>query len=243
MNLLKTLLLCLLTLSSPLLAYPKGKIDAGATALEVQVFLDGEKVETTNYYGINSTATLALLYGVCGNDSLLDGIVLKPRALGAWNGGSYIWNTALGIGYYIPIGDFSVTPLVGEFYGELSTHAPAAILRPDVFGPDVPQHSKSYGTYIGIDLSYTLCDWMFSLSYQYAWTHTKTHYNTPTNPFFFPTNTFHDHSSGSSIAGQIDYYINDCWSINLAAAYNESLTHEKHGLKIYGVRLGMGYTF
>lgn len=231
---LKTLLLCALSLSFPLLAQPKGKIDVGATALEVQVLLSGKKVETTHYYGINSTATIAPLCGLCGCDSLLDGIVLKPRVLGAWNHDDYIWNTALGIGYYIPVGDFSITPVIGEFYGELSTHAPEV-----AFGPDVHQHSKSYGTYIGIDLSYTWCDWLFSIAYQYGWTHTKTTYELP-GPYSGP---FKEHSSGSSIAGQIDYYITDNWSVNLAAAYNEALTHEKHGYKIYGVRLGMGYTF
>lgn len=234
MKILKAFLLCLLTLSSPLLAYPKGKVDVGATAIEAQVLLNGKKVETETFHGVNTTATIAPFYGACGKDSLVDGLVVKPRALGATHNEDYIWNTAFGVGYYIPVGDFSVTPLIGEFYGEISTHAPEV-----AFGPDVHQHSKFYGTYIGVDLSYTLCDWMFSISYQYAWTHNKTTYGLP-GPFSGP---FHEHTSGSSIAGQIDYYLNDNWSINLAAGYNESLTHEKHGLKIYGLRLGMGYTF
>jgi len=231
MTLIRALLLCLLSLSYPLLAQPKGKIDAGPTYLNVGVYLNGTKVKTSHFYGGSATGTLLPFYGLCCDTQLLDGIVLKPRLLVAGGDGD-IWNTGLGIGYYIPLGDFSLIPQFGASKGGLRTSAPDVIL-----GPDVTQHSKSWSSFVGLDLSYTYCDWMFSVSYQYAWSHTRTSYDV------LPGLAFNEKADGSNVAVQVDYFFNPCWSINAAAAYNESLSKENHGLKIYGFRLGLGYTF
>ncbi len=71
--------------------------------------------------------------------------------------------------------------------------------------------------------------------YQYVWSRTITRIkgfkDTKSSP------------KGSNYSVMIESDINEKWSVNLGAAYNTSLTKEKHGLRGYGVRWGFAYWF
>lgn len=203
-----------------------GKVDAGPVFLHVDVLESGHTIKKINMPGIKSDATIIVWKGVC----------FKPNILYGQQGHqNQLLSGGCGLGHYTPIGDkCSITPSIGCNFTQFRTtiHYPVV----PGFTLRLKERFRSVSPYVALDASYCFVPgWRVVACYQYVWsrTHTK-------------IKGFDDSKSspkGSNYALMIEGDINEKWSINLAGAYNTSLTKEKHGLRGYGVRLGAAYWF
>lgn len=205
-----------------LLATPSGKLDVGPTYLNVEQFFSGEKVRTSNFYGLEAKARVNF-----------DGLILKPDIVAATGDGNLI-SASLGLGTELCWKNFSFIPLVGMGVQRLRTPAPEKI-----FGDDVSEHRSGRLGFVGADLLYDADNWSFLFSYTYTWSHTHV-----TVDYGFSEFDFHETVNGGYIVmAQIDYYLTPCWSIGLGGCLDRSYVEEKHGLKIYSIILTCGYSF
>lgn len=202
-----------------------GKIDAGPTFLHIDVLESGHTIKKINMAGVKADGTWMIWNGVC----------LKPTILYGQQGNSQIMSGGCGLGHYTPIGSkCSITPSVGCNFTQFKT----TIHYPFVPGFIVALKEKFYSIspYVALDATYCFIKgWRLVASYQYSWsrsyTKIKGYDNTKSSP------------EGSNYGLMVERDLNDSWSINLGAAYNSSLTKEKHGIRGYGVRLGFAYWF
>jgi hypothetical protein len=203
-----------------------GKIDAGPACLHVDVLESGHTIKKINMPAIKSDGTFLIWKGLC----------LKPTILYAGIKNTQILNGGCGIGFYIPILEkCSITPSIGCNFTQFKTTLFRYPIFPGYF-LDLKERFRSVSPYVSLDASYCFCQgWRIVGCYQYAWSHTHTKIKgaktTKSNP------------KGSNISCMVEYDLNDCWSINLGAGYNSSLTKEKHGLRGYGVRFGLAFWY
>jgi len=66
---------------------------------------------------------------------------------------------------------------------------------------------------------------------------------TDPGPFGSASVRLKEHSSGSAFSAMIEQDLNKYWSVNLAGAYNNSMSKEKNGMRAYGVKLGIARWF
>lgn len=202
-----------------------GKIDIGPVLLHVDVLESGKTVKKINMPGIKADTPFLVWEGIC----------LKPSFLYAGEGNTSIWSAGCGIGHYTPItGNFSVTPIVGVTYTSFKTtfHFP---LEPGVT-LDLREKFRSISPYVSLEATYTICKGLrLTGVYQYVWSHSDT--------VIKGMGTTKSNPKGSNYGLVAEYDLNQRWSINVGAAYNESLTKEKHGLRGYGGRLGFAFWF
>lgn len=222
----------LLFLSTFALIKPKihaefnGKIDAGPAFLHVDVLEHGHTIKKINMPAIKTDGTFLIWNGTC----------IKPTLLYAGRGNTQIISGGCGIGQYIPIGKkCSITPSIGCNFTQFKTTIHNYPVAPGIFF-DFKERFRSISPYAAIDASYCFTQgWRLVGCYQYVWSRTYTKIkgfdNTKSRP------------KGSNYALMVEHDLNDCWSINLGAAYNSSLTKEKHGLRGYGARLGLAFWF
>lgn len=223
--LLTQIYLLLLTLTGNAAADTCGKIDVGPAYLHVDVLESGKTVKKINMPGLKADAPFLVWNGVC----------LKPTILYGGAGSTQILSFGCGVGHYTPINKvFSVTPVVGLTYTLFKTtfHIPVA----EDVKLDLHERFRSISPYVSLEATYTFCvGWRVTGLYQYVWSHSDTKIKgmgtTKSNP------------KGSNFGLMVEYDLNNKWSLNLGAAYNESLTAEKHGLRGYGARLGFAYWF
>jgi hypothetical protein len=171
-----------------------------------------------------------------------NGIVVKPTFLyGHGNHKDEVMQAGGGIGFCVPIDpQLYVVPLVGFNWSHLKTTL-------DINNPFIPlaklkltETFRSYSPYVAIEASYTLCKGFRVVgNVQYSWSKTKTTLKPMINPNFKEKS----HSEGFTYSGMVEYDLNDHLSINMGAAYNVSLTKEKHGLRIWGGKLGVAFWF
>lgn len=203
-----------------------GKVDAGPTFLHLDVLESGHTIKKINMAAVKADSTLILWKGVCLKPTILYGRQGHPNEL--ISGGC-------GLGHYTPITDkCSITPSIGCNFTEFHTtiHYPAA----PGFTLRLKERFRSVSPYVALDASFCFCEgWRIVGIYQYVWSKTHT-----TIKGFDSTNS---HPQGSNYALMIEGDINQKWSTNLGAAYNSSLTKEKHGLRGYGARLALAYWF
>ncbi len=147
-----------------------------------------------------------------------------------------ICNEGVGLGVYIPIRKgFTIAPSAGVIWGNLKTTYKVDL--PNVPVP-IPVEEKFYSSspYLGLEVSYTFIpSWRIVLNYQYSWSHTRTTIK--------PLLKEKSHSQGSNYSALLECDLNQHWSVNVGAAYNVSLTKEKHGLRAYGCKAGVAYWF
>lgn len=205
----------------------RGKIDIGPALVRIDVLENRKTVERIDMLAIRGDANILIL-GDCG-------FALKPSFIyGRGKHHGELASGALGLGYCFPVCEgLTVTPSAGCTFTDLTSH----IDIPAYFLKDITRSFSSVAPYLALEVTYRICPgWRVSGMVQYAWsrTHTrikKLHINDKSR------------SQGPNIAGMIEHDINDKWSVNLGAAYNISLTREKHGLRAVGVKLGVVYWF
>ena len=202
-----------------------GKIEAGPVYLHVDVLESGHTVKKVNMPGVKVDGSYLIWKGVC----------VKPTILYAGKGATQVMSCGFGVGHYTPLTkQISVTPSIGLTYTLFKTtfHIP---IQPE-YVLHLKENFHSYSPYIGLDISYCFCQgWRVVGMYQYAWSYSRT--------VIRGQKTTISHPMGSNYGLLVEYDLNNKWSINLGAAYNISLTKEKHGLRGYGVKLGFAYWF
>lgn len=205
----------------------KGKIDPGVIFVRVKVQESGQTIKTLDMGGarIDGTIILAEGYGIC----------LKPFFQAASGDGDLL-SGGIGLGHYTPITKrFCILPVVGFNAGHLQTRIDLPI-APGIVLEDQKERFHSKGFYIGLEASYKISpNFIVSGIWQYNWSRTHTRIGSVVNQTSF--------CQGSNYAITADYYFCDNWSVNAAAAINNSLSKEKHGIVAYGGKLGVGYLF
>lgn len=203
-----------------------GKIDVGPAYVHIDLLQNGVTNEKMDIPAVRVDACYAIWRGV----------VIKPNFTYGYNNEELIM-TGCGIGHIIPIYDcFKLTPVVGFNYSYLDT-------KTDIPFDDTKRSFQSYGGYIGIEGTYSLTKSLrLYATYQYVWTHNITSYKFP-SPFSAASVRLKEHSSGSAISAMIEQDLNKYWSVNLAGAYNNSMSKEKNGMRAYGVKLGIARWF
>lgn len=163
------------------------------------------------------------------------GWYLKPFYLYGKGHDGELTSYGASIGRCIPIfGRLILTPQVGATYTDLHAtfHADIGEVKKFKF----QEKFKSLAPFVGIEaaIKLTKC-WRLYASAQYAWSHSKTRVK--------DLITSKSDSEGPNYAAMLEYDLNECWSVNVAAAYNESLSKEKNGIRGHGIKLGIARWF
>jgi hypothetical protein len=210
-----------------------GRLDVGPAYVRMDILESGKTQRTLDLYAVRADATLLIYKGLC----------LKPWFLGA-DGKANLNSAGIGIGYCIPLHMLGlscypsdlciiVTPSIGYTQTRFNSRVPI-----EFFGQELQFREKfiSHGVYGCLEICWTFWEkWRLSGQFTYTWSHVKT----TIRPLF----TSHDHTSGPNYAISLERDILDCLSINIGAAYNISLSKERHGLRGTGVKLGLAYWF
>lgn len=218
-------------LSLPLSSYADkcgGKIDMGPVFVHLDVLESGHTVKKLDLAGfkLNGTIMIKEGYGFC----------VKPDVIYASGHDGQLLAGGIGFGHVTPINDkLCVTPTVGLTLSNLKTTY-TAVLPVAPFKLDLRERFRSLAPFIGLDVNYTIIKGLrICGNFQYSWSHTHTKIQTQ--------DKMKGDSKGPSYALMIEKDLNDKYSIHLGAAYNSSLSHEKHGLRGYGVKLGIARWF
>lgn len=208
-----------------LLAECWAKIEAGPAYLHLDVLESGHTIKEINMAAVKADSSFLVWKGIC----------LKPTILYGRQGHSEIASGGCGIGQYIPLGGkCSITPSIGCNFTQFKTniHLPLS----EAFKLKLKERFRSISPYVSLDGSWCFAQgWRLIGVYQYVWSKSWTKIKG------FGTDT--SHPKGSNYGLVLERDINDHWSVNIGAAYNLSLTKEKHGLRGCGVRLAFAYWF
>lgn len=199
-----------------------GKIDMGATLMDVDILESGKTIRTLHMKGVKGDATVFVYEGLC----------IKPGFM--WGSGDgELTAGSIAVGYCLPLNkSLRIIPNVGMSWSYLHTTIDLEPLN--LF--DQKERFRSNGSFIGMEICYSLTEkWTLMGLYQYAWsqTHTKIGSIVSSN----------SHSCGPNYALGIDYSFNKNWSLNFGLGYNISLSKEKHGIRGKGAKLGIAYYF
>lgn len=231
-NTTQHLLLCVLAFLAifghPLLASDfkcEGRVDVGPVFVHLDVLEFGKTVRRLDLGGVRLDSTLAIYKGFC----------IKPTFTYASNNGT-LYNAGLALGHFLPVNEsLCLTPYVGYSY----TYVKATF---SAFNPLIMQKLyfttsfNAYAPMIGIDAHWKFWEcWRLCGSLQYAWSHSLNHIK--------HVHKYKSHSSGPSMALFLERDLGKHWSVNVAGAFNYSLTRRKHGLRIYGFKLGIARWF
>jgi len=202
-----------------------GKIDLGAVFLHVDVLESNKTIKAVNMPGVRADASILIWKGLC----------LKPSILYAQNGNTDTLTGGCGLGFYIKLDDqFCITPSLGCNFTEFNTTIKYPIT--EFFSLNLKERFRSVSPYGALEATFTFVPgWRATILGQYviSRTHTKiTDFGSTTS-----------RPKGPNYALILEADINEHWSINIAGAYNLSLTKEKHGLRAYGGRLAVAYWF
>lgn len=248
---------CIFTafLTSALSAEIRGKIDLGPAYAHVDVLESGKTVKAMHMGALKGDATILFWKGLGVKGGFL-----------AASGQGDLFSYNVAVANYTPLKDIikcfrgnsscssnvffnqaeriTLIPSVGVTFTYMSTH----INLKEQMLHHLKERFRSSSPYIALELYYKInCDWTIMAMYQYAWsrTHTKITTTRRTHSPFISGKIHgdHGHSDGPNYTLGVDYTINDHWSVNAGAAYNITLSHEKHGLRGYGFKVGSSYYF
>lgn len=206
------------------------KADIGPLYVNVKVLQNNHTIESLDMGGGRFDATI--LPFECS------GFCLKPFVFAAaGNHSSSLVSGGCAVGYYVPLNDtWSVLPYVGYSGFGLRTFVNLPSPVPGVALKHEKERFRSTSPYVGLEACFKITPNLnLTGIYQYAWARTHTTIGDVVNE--------KGHSQGSSVAAVLEYFFADRWSVTAAAAYNESLSREKHGLRALGGKLGLGYTY
>lgn len=172
------------------------------------------------------------------------GLMIRPTFLyGHGKGKDELIQGGVGLGFCFPIYNeqLYITPLVGFTAGRVQTVVKIPFALPAPVELSITEKFRSYSPYLALEGSYHFTSrFRIVANVQYTWSWTKTTFTPFISQVFEPV---HSRSEGFTYAGLIEYDLNDHWSINAGAAYNLSLTKEKHGLRLWGGKVGLAYWF
>lgn len=221
---IKTFLICVSLNAASLSAACCGKVDVGAVFVNLDILESGKTTETLHMYGAKADATVLIWNGVC----------IKPNLIWASGEGELV-SASIGLGHCTPIpwvDGLILTPSIGYTYSYVSFHTDF-----EQFGLEhLRERFHSDSCYLALDLCYTFCEkWSLLGSYQYSWSHTLTKIE--------DLGSDKSHCCGPNYSLGLEYSITKQWAVNLGAAYNTSLSKEKHGIRGKGIKLGVAYYF
>ena len=216
------ILFALVFFLKPLHSEVKGKIDIGPVLVDIDVLESGHTIQTQHMKGLRGDATIVVW----------NGIFLKPTYTWA-QGDGRLSTGGIAIGQCIPAWKgVTIMPSVGVAFSSLRSKIDVDTLNLS----NLTQKFRSTSPYISLECAYQFAEkWTIMGTVQYAWAHTKT----TVKPLFSDKSR----SNGPSYALGIEYSLNKNWSVTLAGAYNIALSHEKHGIRAKGVKLGLAYYF
>ena len=198
-----------------------GKVDMGYMHMDVDIITNNVKTRHLTMDGFASNGTI----------QLYSCLVTKPTVMFAEGEGNY-YSLGNNFGVYLPYKCFSITPSAGGGYSSLRFDS--AALTGGLFSYRQKVISRSVN--VAVDLSYEVMDCLtLSGTIQYAWVNSRTTFGRLAN--------YKAESKGFNYVAMVDYYLNDCVSLNLTGAWQSSRDKERHGSDGRGIRLGMGYTF
>lgn len=201
-----------------------GKIDLGATFLDVDFLKSNHTEKTIHMKGIKGDATI----------QIIGGVVLKPGFMLAEGGGKLATGT-IGIGHCTPIfKGFTLIPSVGVAFSYVKTRID---LSDEISAlQDLKERFRSVSPYAALEFCYTFLEkWTLMGCYQYCWSYTHTKISNIVSDT--------SHCSGSNYSLGLEYGFDEHWAVNLGAGYNISLSKEKHGIRGKGIKLGLAYYF
>lgn len=216
------------TVCSMVLSSSRGKIDVAPAYAHVDVLQSGKTIKRLDMFAGKGDATILIWHGLC----------LKPTVLYGKEGKNSLFSGGIGLGHYTPLTDkFTLTPSVGCLYTQLRSQ-----FMLDSF--EMPLHAKqrfqSVSPYAAMEMTWCFAPtWRVCAQYQYCWSHS----HTVTKVALVGNQKDNSKACGPNYAIMLEKDLTQCLSINLGAAYNISLSKEKHGLRGYGVKLGIAYWY
>jgi hypothetical protein len=200
----------------------KGKLDVGPAFIHLDILESGRTVKRMDMMGVRGDFSYYLYQG----------LYIKPTVLYG-NGGSAkggVFTGSLAVGYCFPICEhLLISPAVGGNYNHIWTK----IDVPHFQLKNLRENFKSWAPFLSCDFHYTFIpSWRICIGVQYAWSHTKTSIQ-------HLVKNDKSKSEGFTYSALLEHDMNDQWSWNVAAAYNLSLTKEKHGIRGTGVKVGV----
>ena len=207
-----------------------GKVDLGPAYIHLDVLQSNKTIKTMDLLGVKADATLLPFEG--------KGWGIKPGLLYGSGDGKKgeIFSGGIGFCHCTPITDsITLTPSIGVTWGYVKTHV--RIPPVEMFGRQhFVEKFHSISPYIGLDATYTFCKGLRICGMiQYAWSRTHT---TIVGLLKDKSN-----AQGPNYAVMLEYDLNAQWSLQIAGAYNISLSREKHGIRGAGGKIGIAYWF
>jgi hypothetical protein len=219
-----TLSLCM---RGSLCAECRGKLDISSAYVHIDVLESNVTVHRMNVPAFKSDLSW----------NIFQGITLKPTVLYGSNKGNKdkIFQVGSGLGLFLPIHSLiSLTPIAGVNWGYVRTAFNTPVAPFETI--KIIEKFRSISPYIALETTLNICQSLrLSGSVQYSWSRTDT--------VIKHIGKQKSHSEGFSYSGQIESDLNPCTSLNLGGTYNVSLTKEKHGFRIWGVKAGVVYWF
>lgn len=216
------------------------KVDLGLAYVHLDNLFEGKTEHSNDLAAIRADV----------NFKLFKGLIVKPTVLFGSSepfkveSEDSLFAAAITVGHCFPITEkLLIQPNLGWTYTRMKTvfNGTTTEVNPflgevDIRFHGVKQSFRSNGPSIGLEAYYSFTDcFRTCLSVQYIWskTHSELH------------GLFNDssHTQGPSYSAMIEYDFTSCWSVNLAGAYNVSLTKEKHGLRAAGLKVGLARWF
>lgn len=202
-----------------------GKVDVGATLIDLDILKSGHTERTLHMKGFKGDATV----------QAYKGFVVKPGFIWAKGQGELASGT-IAVGHCFPLfKNFTLLPSAGVVCSYVSTRIDLEILGLK----NLKERFRSTSPFVAVEFSYTFLEkWSLIGCYQYAWSRTHTSIKSPDV-------SISDTSKccGPNYSLGIEYSIDKNWAVNLGAGYNISLSKEKHGIRGKGLKLGVAYYF
>lgn len=202
-----------------------GKVELAPAFIHIDVLEKGHTVKK-----INMGAGRAE-----GHYNIGQGWILKPYAIYGKGDGGELTSLSLGFGRCIPIKDkITVTPSIGFTYTWLNTTIDLDL--PGLGEMEFKENFRSGSPYIGLEATYRIRkNLRITGNIQYAWCRSKVKIKQLLNDT--------SKSRGPILSALLEYDLNQCWSVNVGFAYNESFSREKDGLRGYGAKAGLAWWF
>ena len=208
-------------------AFLSGKVDIGATYLDIDYLNSGNTIKRDHLAGVKADATVQIIGG------------FLAKASGIWgkSDDGKLASAAFALGHYFPVAPgLAVIPSLGVNFSYLTTLIDLELSDAPIVLEDLRERFRSVSPYLGLDVCYTFFKkWTFLFGYQYAWSYTHTKISNLVSDS--------SHCFGSNYTVGIEYSICKNLAVNFGVGYNVSLTKEKHGIRGKGCKLGIACYF
>jgi len=211
----------------------KGRVDAGPVWMRIKMKAEEKTVRRADMWGGRFDLLLLPLQGC----DYVSGLCLKPFVFGGRGDDTSLLSWGCGFGHYTPITDrITIVPLVGVSRTYLHSTIDVPIPELNSVFKNQKDRIHSLTFYIGGDAIFKITENLyFTAMYTYGWARVRTRIGGFINSS--------GSSEGSNIGGMLEYYFTNCFSANIAFAYNTTLDEYKNGIDGYGFKLGLAYLF